>query len=258
MKRTSFKNMNTSSSSSVKVDDIVELWKPEKKYGKVRFLGQFQEVNTIWIEKTVKSKGDKKKRKQRFPLQPPDLECRQEILRFYGDNAKSTVYIYLNAIVRSEDPKAEQSGEFLVKGEGHSPVKVVRLTQALARKIQKLEVDLNDNDDLMDAKTGADIAISFDDDAVMSEKYQVQYGGKRTPLSKKERAYALWDLEKLSQPVDRKALIERLVEDGYTGSLIDKETNDVDDIVDDIKADKPKKTGKSKQKGKKKAKKAPF
>ena len=53
-------------------------------------------------------------------------------------------------------------------------------------------------------------------------------------------------------------MIERLVEDGYTGSLIDKETNDVDDIVDDIKADKPKKTGKSKQKGKKKAKKAPF
>ena len=237
-KRTGFKDAKTHSSDNKRVDDIVEVHKPGAKFAKYRFLDVHQVV-TVWIEKKVKDKATGKRKKINFPIQPPDEETQAELVKFYGDKARASLDTYCNVIVRSDQKKqqqAEQDGEWLEKGEGYSPVKVIRLPLGVTSKLVRMMNDLNDGYDLTDPKKGADVALSYDKGRGAAAMYELNYD-KKTPLTKRESAYATWNLEKLSMPSSRADLAKRLLEEGYDGILLD-----------DLQPNMPSKASKASQK----------
>lgn len=229
-KRVGFKDAKTRpAGSNQKAADLVELVKPTSSYKKYRFLDMAQ-VDVIWVTKKVRDKATNKKKEVNFPLFPPDNEAAAEIISFYGEKARSTTETYINCIMREEqktDPKPKQSGEWLEKGEGYSPVKVMRLPLGCVSKLKDIMDDFNKGADLIDPDKGCDIKISFDKERPASDMYRFAYA-KRTPLTAKEKQYAIWNLDTLCKTTSRSDIAKRLVEEGYDGILLD-----------DVQSDKP-------------------
>lgn len=132
-----------------------------------------------------------------------------------ADTVQFTCSYYMNAIIRSEQENKparlrmtaeEKKTGFKDKDSSSwTPVKVVRLSQSLLQKIQKLKplnsVKFKSGDikcyDVSNPKFGRDIMVRFDEDAAPANKYDVHPGDTRTPLTEEEQAYLSYDLDLL-------------------------------------------------------------
>jgi len=131
----------------------------------------------------------------------------------YCELADGPEQFYLaNVIVRSEQedaparlkmtPEEKESGFKNNSSTSWTPVRVLRITSGLAKKIQGLK-DLNRvkskktgktlTYDISDERYGCDIEVKYNSDAKGADKYQVQKG-ERSAITEDESAYLVYEL----------------------------------------------------------------
>ena len=217
--------------NTLKPADVVDLYElPDKKFVKLRFFGSIHAYGGHWIET---KKKDGSKGNYYYPCAAFDIEsgkmdstkhcpfCDDESghVRFAND-------YFINAIHRKEQmnkparvratPAETESGYKEKSSESWTPVKAVRLTGSVLRRLQEMKqlntVENADGDTLNYAvshpRYGADVSIKRDKSLSPAQMYDVQIG-TQTSMSKEERSYLIWDLEHLMvTPSQKEAEVE--------------------------------------------------
>ncbi len=175
------------------------------------------------------------------------------------DSQTSTAYL-VNVIVRQlqDDAPAKnrvtkeerESGFKNMESDSWTPVRVLRLTAGLMKKVQELKglnkVKGKDGVKTFDVdhqKFGMDINIKYDGNAKGPEKYQINTG-ERSPLTEEEMQYLKWQLdEELITQMGLESLSEAKKELGRM-QIVGAEEFDGDDDEDDLSSKKKKPAGK--------------
>jgi hypothetical protein len=175
------------------------------------------------------------------------------------DSQTSTAYL-VNVIVRQlqDDAPAKnrvtkeerESGFKNMESDSWTPVRVLRLTSGLMKKVQELKglnkVKGKDGVKTFDVdhpKFGMDINIKYDGNAKGPEKYQINTG-ERSPLTEEEMQYLKWHLdEELITQMGLESLSEAKKELGRM-QIVGAEEFDGDDDEDDLSSKKKKPAGK--------------
>ena len=203
---------------SARLEDLVDVLKlPNGKWIQVRVLpNDIIAMKTHWINILAgKTKREVKIPKLCVSFDPMTEETKKGCKCAYCTIESQTSVAYLvNVIVRSlqEDAPRKQkmsaeekkSGFKDMSSESWTPVRVMRITSTLMRKIQDLR-DLNKRSikgakkafDVSDPKYGIDINIRYDEKAKGGDKYQINLATNeeaRAPLSEEELAYLIYDL----------------------------------------------------------------
>ena len=200
----------------VDLDDILGMVKlPKGKWVTLRILPiDVLPVRRHWVNIIAgKDKREVKIPKICVAFDPATEANKKGVECPYCELADGPEQFYLaNVIVRSEQEDAparikmsadeKASGFKNVDGESWTPVRVLRITSSLAKKIQGLK-DLNKVKSKKTGKTlgydvsherfGKDVNVKYDGDAKGADKYQIQLG-ERTPLTEEEQGYLVWEL----------------------------------------------------------------
>ena len=202
-----------------KPSDVVDLYDlPDKKFVKLRPFGSVHAYGGHWIETKKKDGG---KGNFYFPCAAFDIEtgrpdstkrcpwCDDESghVRFAMDYFMNAIHRkeQLNAPARIKSTADEQESGFKSKAsESWTPVKAVRLTGSVLRRLQDLkQLNTVEGDDgetvnysVAHPKYGADVSIKRDKSVAPAQMYEVQMGTQAS-LTKVERGYLIWDLSAL-------------------------------------------------------------
>lgn len=210
--------------------DLFDFKSVEGKWVTFRLFGDIMSFGNYWIA-GVNKQGVKKRFPQACPSfnyltgqresgkYDPWWEVEQHERNGSEDNKSETVQFtrsfFINAIVRSEQdnepakirktPEEAESGFKDKDSSSWTPVKVLRMPPSLLQKIQELK-PLNSVKfktgsikcfDVTHPIYGRDIQVKFDDSASPANKYSIQLGMKRTPLTEEEKEYLTYDLDAL-------------------------------------------------------------
>ena len=239
-----------------RIDDLVDLLQyPSGEWTDIRFIGDVHNYAFHWIEITTK-----RKKKTQFPKiclawdrETESMDSTIDCPYCALSNQRFGLSYYSNAIVREDqdaEPKkkpkptrTEVKTGFKEKDSSTwTPVKVVRLTTSLARKIlsrQKLNrIKTKSGVKVMPIshpKYGCDMSIRFDPDATGTEMYDAQKGD-RSPLQEDELEYLIWDISNLLEPEPLKEAKEevRRLKKNNPGM---KDTSEDEDYEDDDELD---------------------
>ena len=196
---------------NVRLEDLVELVKMANgKWVQIRILpDDILSYSQHWINILA----SKTKREVRIPklclAHDPNTEERTGVCPYCDINDPATSYL-VNVVVRQlqDDAPAKnrisreerESGFKNMNSDSWTPVRVLRLTAGLMKKIQELKglnkVKGKDGVKTFDVdhpKFGLDLNIKYDGNAKGPEKYQVNTG-ERTALTEDELQYLKWDL----------------------------------------------------------------
>ena len=210
--------------------DLFDFKSVEGKWVTFRLFGDIMSFGNYWIA-GVNKQGVKKRFPQACPSfnyltgqrEPgkydPWWEVEQHERNGSEDNKSETVQFtrsfFINAIVRSEQdnepakirktPEEAESGFKDKDSSSWTPVKVLRMPPSLLQKIQELKplnsVKFKNGSikcfDVTHPIYGRDIQVKFDDSASPANKYSIQLGMKRTPLTEEEKEYLTYDLDAL-------------------------------------------------------------
>ena len=205
--------------NTLKPADVVDLYElPDKKFVKLRFFGSIHAYGGHWIET---KKKDGSKGSYYYPCAAFDIEagktdstkscpwCDDESghVRFATDYFINGIHRkdQLNKPERVRATAAEtESGYKEKSSESWTPVKAVRLTGSVLRRLQEmkqLNTQENADGDTMNyavshPRYGADVSIKRDKALSPAQMYDVQIG-TQSAMSKEERGYLVWDLEHL-------------------------------------------------------------
>lgn len=210
--------------------DLFDFKSVEGKWVTFRLFGDIMSFGNYWIA-GVNKQGVKKRFPQACPSfnyltgqresgkYDPWWEVEQSERNGSEDNKSETVQFtrsfFINAIVRSEQdnepakirktPEEAESGFKDKDSSSWTPVKVLRMPPSLLQKIQELKplnsVKFKNGSikcfDVTHPIYGRDIQVKFDDSASPANKYSIQLGMKRTPLTEEEKEYLTYDLDAL-------------------------------------------------------------
>lgn len=210
--------------------DLFDFKSVEGKWVTFRLFGDIMSFGNYWIA-GVNKQGVKKRFPQACPSfnyltgqresgkYDPWWEVEQHERNGSEDNKSETVQFtrsfFINAIVRSEQdnepakirktPEEAESGFKDKDSSSWTPVKVLRMPPSLLQKIQELKplnsVKFKNGSikcfDVTHPIYGRDIQVKFDDSASPANKYSIQLGMKRTPLTEEEKEYLTYDLDAL-------------------------------------------------------------
>ena len=202
-----------------KPSDVVDLYDlPDKKFVKLRPFGSVHAYGGHWIETKKKDGG---KGNFYYPCAAFDIEtgrldstkhcswCDDESghVRFATDYFMNAIHRkeQMNAPARVKATAGEQESGYKEKSsESWTPVKAVRLTGSVLRRLQDLKqlntVEGEDgetvNYSVAHPRHGADVSIKRDKSVAPAQMYEVQMG-TQAPLTKAERSYLIWDLSAL-------------------------------------------------------------
>jgi hypothetical protein len=221
-----------------RISDQVNLFKfPDNKWVTLRLHGPIFSYATYWV-KTAPKKGEDKSTKTRFPVVSPswDPEAQTfdstiydpwlELFQSESEVEQNDKLIqidkkyYINAISRSEQRKEpsnlskptskERKTGFKDKdSDTWTPNVVLAMPGGLVKKIkdlQGLNVVESKNTGASNAypvthpKYGIEVMIFYNSKEAPANKYQVQLGRSRSPLTEEELAYLTWDLSDLQTP----------------------------------------------------------
>jgi hypothetical protein len=244
-----------------KPSDVVDLYDlPDKKFVKLRPFGSVHAYGGHWIETKKKDGG---KGNFYYPCAAFDIEtgrldstkhcpwCDDESghVRFATD-------YFINAIHRKEQANKPvkirttageaESGYKEKASESWTPVKAVRLTGSVLRRLQDLkQLNTVENEEgetinysVAHPKYGADVSIKRDKSVAPAQMYEVQMG-TQAAMTKEERGYLIWDLSQLMvTPTAKEAEVEYIKWAKRMGIMDDKPTKgkksvDADDEGDD-------------------------
>ncbi len=233
---------------------------PEMEFATIRLIGDAYPVKIHWVP-TI----DKNKKEISFPIlckknNSEDNKC------LCCEAALKTQTVYLsNSIIRDiqenskkGNKKPNKNQKFRVPGDKWwSPVKVIQLPHGAASKIKNLKSLNKVKDkktgkiikyDMNDIKNGMDINICFDKNQSGSGMYDIQKE-ERTPLSKEEKAYLLYDLGEVYECVPPDSEMLESLKRAYDNDCLDDENCDLKAVKKIIKGEsKNKKKGKNKKK----------
>jgi len=248
---------------STKLEDVLDMAKlPKNKWVAMRMLPlDLLPVKRHWINIIAgKDRREVKIPKICLSFDPATEGTIKGVKCPYDDLAtggQGEIFYLANVIVRQEQEDqpakmrkhtaAERESGFKEPGsESWTPVRVVRLTSSLTKKIQGLQ-ELNKHKlkagiktfDVSDARYGVDINIKHDPDAKGAEQYQVNLGDKNA-LTEEENAYLVHELSAdLLDKLGRETVEEARRE--LKGMKIvgdeDMDGGDEDDEDDDIDID---------------------
>lgn len=188
-----------------------------------------------------------------------------------GASARAEFFYLANAIIREiqeEEPrkkdehtKSERKTGFKdIRSKSWTPVRVCRLVSSMAARIQELgegnivkdkESGKKKAFDVTHEKYGIDIRVKFKPKAAGTDKYSLDKD-ERTPLSKDEKAYLIWELDDKLLDVTGRMDLKQANEDFKRMEIVGGDTPDDDDedgytLGDDDDAPKGKKSGKKKK-----------
>jgi hypothetical protein len=139
------------------------------------------------------------KKEEGFPAQEEVKYLANVIVRDIQDNAPKK---------QPEPTKEEKKSGFKdIKSKTYTPVRVITMPAGVTRRLRdlgsrnipkknpKTGADGKTAYPINDDKFGIDIDIRYNPKAAGAEKYTVEKGEDRTPLSKEEKGYLVWDLE---------------------------------------------------------------
>ena len=205
---------NSGNRDSLKIEEIMDIHKFEDgQYESIRVMPTpMLPVKMHWI-KIIAGKDKKEIKVPRLCVSfDPDNEsvpkegtdCPYCKLSQGQDGAcQTSKAYYANAIIRDEQEneprkkgkptKKEVKSGYKEKGsKTWTPVKVVKLTNGVASKLQQLK-QRNNGKSIADAKGGCDVAIMYDSKAAAASAYTIDRGDK-SPLTKEELKYLTWEL----------------------------------------------------------------
>jgi hypothetical protein len=213
---------------SVKFDEVIGMYEFNKhpnEHIRVRLLEKgLIAVKRHWC-KIVAGNTKKEVQVPRFCLKfnpmdentPHDVDCPYCAL-VTKDRETSQVtneFFYLtNAIIReiqeeepskkAEHTKEERKTKFKdIRSKSWTPVRVLRLTSSMVGRMQELgdqntktdkETGKSKRYDVSHPKFGIDLNIKYKPKAAGTDKYSIDAVGKRTPITKEEDAYLVWNL----------------------------------------------------------------
>ena len=264
---------------SVKMEELFEMVRlPKNKWVQLRLLAlDLLPVKRHWVNIIAgKDKREVKIPKICVSFDPATEGTKKGVKCCYDDLAdggKGELFYLGNVISRAEQEDApakprrpgseeRESGFKDMTTESWTPVRVLRITSSLAKKIQGLK-ELNKHKlkagvktfDVSDERYGVDINVKHDPDAKGAEQYQVNLGDK-SALTEDEKGYLVWELsedilDKLGRETPEEAKKELKGMQIVGDDRLDEDADDEDD-EDDEGIDLG-----SKSKGKKKAAPAP-
>ena len=201
--------------------DMVDLYAlPEKKYLKLRFFGDIFAYGGHWVKVTKKDgkEGSFFQTCAAFDTETGKLDSTKHCAFCDHGSADGLVRFALdyfsNAISRKEQQNAPErirataaeteSGFKSKDSESFTPVKAIRLTNSVLRRLKELrQLNVHENAEgdsmnysVMQVKYGVDLQIKKDKDLPPANQYDVQMGA-HAPMKKEERAYLIWDLSEL-------------------------------------------------------------
>ncbi len=274
---------NAGRQESLKIEEIVDIHKfSDGVYETIRLLPHAMlPVKTHWI----RILGGKEKKEIKVPRIcvsfDPDNEkvpmkgthcpyC--DLSTGEGGTCSTNIRYYANAIIRDEQEneprkaakptKKELKTGFKEKGsKSWTPVRVVPLPSGLALRLQKLKqrnITGGKAYAITHEKNGCDVAIMYDSKASAANAYTIDRGEK-TPLTKEEKKYLIWDLNDdiydLLGRMDTDQAEEDFKRQDFVGS--DSLDDDDDDDEDSFRlGSKKKKKSKSKDSDSSKKKKS--
>lgn len=278
-------NPNSGNRDNLKIEEIVDIHKFEDgQYESIRVLPlPMLPVKMHWI-KIIAGKDKKEVKVPRLCVSfDPDNEsvpkkgtdcpyCK--LSQGQDGSCQTSKAYYANAIIRDEQEneprkkgkptKKEKKTGFKEKGsKTWTPVKVVKLTNGVASKLQQLK-QRNGGVSIADGKGGCDVAIMYDSKAAAASAYTIDRGDK-SPLTKDEKNYLAWDLSDEVYGMMGLMSQEQAMEDFKRMDVVGNDVIDEDDEddEDDYSIGKKKKSSKKskskdslKDKKKKKSKKS--
>lgn len=266
-------NPNNSSAKIPRVDELVDLFTPTKKFQLIRFVGDVFSDMTYWIEIDT-ANGITRVPKKSLSYDP-DTDTmdssKEDPYLDLPNTIQQQKYYYVNAIIRDlqddeprkkgEKTKQEKKTGFKEKGSAAwTPIRVVRLTPGVVTRLQALR-EINQHRvkgkkqsfDLTDPQYGCDIYISFDKDSKsVSDKYKLNKG-ETTKITKEEAEYLQYDLSKIQCCETLEVAIKEA--ENLRNKCPDIEDEDEDDITPKKKKSSKGKDKKSKKDGLEKPKK---
>ena len=268
--------------------DLFDFKSVEGKWVTFRLFGDIMSFGNYWIA-GVNKQGVKKRFPQACPSfnyltgqresgkYDPWWEVEQSERNGSEDNKSETVQFtrsfFINAIVRSEQdnepakirktPEEAESGFKDKDSSSWTPVKVLRMPPSLLQKIQELKplnsVKFKNGSikcfDVTHPIYGRDIQVKFDDSASPANKYSIQLGMKRTPLTEEEKEYLTYDLDALYY-VPKEEEVKRSFELWAKRSGYSKKVED--ETEDNFDMDKSEEEDEAPAPAKKPVKKAPI
>ena len=202
-----------------RIDELVQLAEfPHGKWVRIRLFGDTYPYGTHWVKTKKKDGGeatfptpclafDGTTGRKDSTLDCPWCDHTGKEIRFSTDYFVNGIMRGLKAprdLTEPTDEEAE-SGLKQMDSDTWTPIRAVRMPSSLARAVKELK-SLNvhetesgsENFSVLHPKFGCDILVKFNKDATPAQRYTVQLSDK-TPLTKAEKAYLIWDLSDLQQ-----------------------------------------------------------
>lgn len=202
-----------------RIDELVQLAEfPHGKWVRIRLFGDTYPYGTHWVKTKKKDGGeatfptpclafDGTTGRKDSTLDCPWCDHTGKEIRFSTDYFVNGIMRGLKAprdLTEPTDEEAE-SGLKQMDSDTWTPIRAVRMPSSLARSVKELK-SLNvhetesgsENFSVLHPKFGCDILVKFNKDAAPAQRYTVQLSDK-TPLTKAEKAYLIWDLSDLQQ-----------------------------------------------------------